>query len=150
MWVLGIAFASTAAALALSCGSGSIGERLANSLLTRSTEDAESEMDAILRGTLEVNSERGCILLSGRPVVWPAGTTLTTDPPELQLPGSLTAMAGDVISGRGGEVPATEIRDTSIRIEGDLNHALECAPAETQVAVFSVRGADIAVSSPEG
>jgi hypothetical protein len=104
-------------------------------------------MGGLLRGTLELDSARGCVLLSGKPVVWPAETTLTTDPPEVHLPSGLTARSGDLITGGGGEVPATAIRETGLRIEGDLTTALGCAGADSKVAVLTTRGDDISVFS---
>jgi hypothetical protein len=146
-WIVGVPLLLALGVVALGCGSsGSLREPLESGLLSRSPETAEDEMDAIIGGTLEIDPERGCILLSGRPVIWPAGTKLTIDPPEVNLPGGLTARAGDAISGRGGEVPASKIRETSIRIEGDVTHALECVPIDIQVAVFSARGDNISVS----
>lgn len=114
-------------------------------LLTRSPEGDEAEMTAIVGGTLELEPDRGCVLLSGKPVVWPAGTTLTSDPPELHLPNGLTAISGDTIRGGGGEVPAARIHETAIRIEGDLTSALGCAPAESVVLVLWARGGRISV-----
>jgi hypothetical protein len=132
-------------ALASGCALGGSDEPSGDGLLTRSLEGEEGEMAAIVGGTLELDFGRGCVLLSGKPVVWPAETTLTTNPPELHLPDGLTARSGDKISGRGGEVPAARIRETSIRIEGDLTRALTCAPADSEVIVFSTRGYQISV-----
>ncbi|MGI8479457.1 MAG: hypothetical protein ACR2M2_06330 [Gaiellaceae bacterium] len=134
------------AALAGGCDLRGAEEPSRDGLLTRSLDGDEGEMTAILRGTLALDPDRGCVLLSGMPVVWPAETTLTADPPELRLPGGLTARTGDTITGGGGEVPAAAIRQTSIRVEGDLTSALECAPAESKVAVLSARGDQITVS----
>jgi len=47
-------------------------------LLTRSTAGNEGEMTAIVGGTFELDPDRGCVLLDGKPVVWPAGTTVST------------------------------------------------------------------------
>lgn len=116
-------------------------------LLTRAPESEGAEMSALLRGTLALDPERGCVLLSGRPVVWPAGTTLTHTAPELHLPGGLRARSGDEISGGGGAVPASTLRETALRIEGDLEKALACAPRVAEVLVFSARGDDIGVAS---
>ncbi|MDQ3121110.1 MAG: hypothetical protein M3Q59_01075 [Actinomycetota bacterium] len=84
--------------------------------------------------------DRGCVLVSGKPVIWPAGTTLTTDPPELHLPGGSTARSGDTITSGGGEVDGARISETSIGIEGDLAGALECAPADSKVLLLASRG----------
>lgn len=135
------------AVLASGCDVGDSQEPSVDGLLTRSLEGDEEEMAALLRGTLELDPDRGCVLLSGKPVVWPAGTTLTTDPPEIHLPGGLNARPGDVVTGGGGEVPGKTIRDTAIRIEGDLTGALDCASVETAVVVFTARGDDIRISS---
>lgn len=98
------------AALAGGCDLRGAEEPSRDGLLTRSLDGDEGEMTAILRGTLALDPDRGCVLLSGMPVVWPAETTLTADPPELRLPGGLTARTGDTITGGGGEVPAAAIR----------------------------------------
>ncbi|MBA3376780.1 MAG: hypothetical protein H0U00_13380 [Actinobacteria bacterium] len=115
-------------------------------LLTRSNQEDQAEMTAIVGGTLELDPDRGCVLLDGKPVVWPAGTTVTTDPPELHLPGDLTASAGDMISGAGGEVASATVRDSSMRVDGDVTTALSCAPSESQVLVFWARDGDMQVS----
>lgn len=94
-----------------------------------------------------MTEDGGCVLLSGRPVVWPAETTLTTDPPELHLPHGLEATPGDVITGGGGAVPTARISETALRIEGDLSAALECAPRESEVVVLTARGDAIRVLS---
>ena len=114
-------------------------------LLTRSLEGNGVEMTAIVGGTLELDPDRGCVLLSGKPVVWPAATTLKGDPLELHLPGGDIARSGDTITGGGGEIPAARIRETSIRIEGDLTKALACAPADSEVLVLWARGGQISV-----
>jgi hypothetical protein len=132
-------------ALASGCALGGSEEPSGDGLLTRSPEGEQGEMTGIVGGTLELDPDRGCVLLSGKPVVWPAETTLTTNPPKLHLPGGLTARSGHRISGGGGEVPAAGIRETSIRIEGDLTRALTCAPAGSEVIVFSTRGDQIRV-----
>ncbi len=122
-------------ALASSCALGSSGEPSHDGLLTRSHEGEESEMTALVGGILELDPDRGCVLLSEKPVVWPVGTTVTSDPPELRLPDGLTARSGDTITGGGGEVPAATIGETAIRVEGDLTNALACAPADSKVLV---------------
>ena len=137
------------AALAGGCTLGGSEEPSTDGLLTRSVDSDGAEMAALLRGTLEIDRDRSCVLLSGKPVVWPAGTTLTTDPPELHIPGGLSARSGDVITGGGGEVPGTAIRETALRIEGDLTTALSCAPTDTEVMVFTARGDDVGVSSQD-
>jgi hypothetical protein len=116
-----------------------------DALLTRSPDGDEGEMTAIVGGILELDPDRGCVLLSGKPVVWPAETTLRGDQPELHLPGSLTGRSGDTITGGGGEVPAATIRETSIQIEDDLSSALKCAPTETKLLVLWARGDPISV-----
>lgn len=132
-------------ALASGCDLGGSHEQFDDGLLTRSLEGNEDEMTGIVGGTLELDPERGCFLLSGKPVVWPSATTLTGDPPELHLPGGDIARSGDTISGGGGEIPAARIRETSIRIEGDLTKALTCAPADSKVLVLWSRGGQISV-----
>jgi len=142
---------TSAAALLAGCGgtsSGDSSEELSGHssvvLLTRSPYDGIGPQ-ALLSGTLDLDLDRGCILLSGKPVVWPTGTTLTRDPPALEFPGGLTASSGDTIGGGGGEVTGTDIPDTALRIEGDVEGALACAPGETQVVVFNA-GSTITVS----
>ena len=125
---------------------GSEEPSLDDSLLTRSAEVDQGEMAGIVRGTLQLDAARGCILLSGRPVVWPAGTTLTKDPPTLHLPRGLSARSGDTVIGGGGEVSSASIQDTLLLIEGDLDAARGCGPADTEVAVFDSRGRGMSVS----
>jgi hypothetical protein len=115
-------------------------------LLTRSSETNEGEMTAIVGGTLELDPARGCVLLDGKPVVWPTRTTLTVDPPQLHLPGEPTARPGDTIRGAGGEVASATIGETALQIDGDLTHAIGCAPSEREVLVFWAKGDDIVVS----
>lgn len=114
-------------------------------LLRRSPVGGLFEMDALPSGTLELDLDRGCVLLSGRAVVWPAGTTLTRDPPQLHLPGGLTAKSGDTVRGGGGALPGAHLRENSNVIEGDLDSALACAP-EHEVFFFTSRGAGMSVS----
>src|SRR5690242_1863758 len=85
------------------------GSREPNGLLTRSSERGQGEMTAIVGGTFQVTRDGRCVLLSGKPVVWPADTSLTMDPPRIHLPTGLDASPGDVITGQGGEVPAAGI-----------------------------------------
>lgn len=115
-------------------------------LLTRAPEGSGAEMTAIVGGGLELDPGSGCVLLDGKPVVWPTGTSLSTDPPEIHLPGDLTARPGDTIRGGGGEVPSATIRETAIRIEGDLARALRCAPSAKEVIVFWARDGEMHVS----
>ena len=146
MKVLLVAVATFALfALASGCDLSGSEEPSDDGLLTRSPEGDGGEMTAIVGGTLELDPDRGCVLLSGKPVVWPAATTLRSDPPELHLPGGLKARSGDTITGGGGEVPAARIRETSIRIEGDLTGALKCAPADGKVLILWARGDRISV-----
>jgi hypothetical protein len=132
---------------AIFAGAGCDGDEspgLGDTFLTRANP-GNGEMTAIIAGTLQLG-DNGCILLSGEPVVWPAETTLASDPPELRLPGGLTARSGDSIQGGGGEVPASGIRDTKLDIDGDLTKALDCAPATSPVVVFTARGEAMTVS----
>ena len=140
--------ASLAAVVAVNAGcaiGGSDKARLYDGLLTRSGS-REGEMDAVVGGTLVLDPVRGCILLSRKPVVWPAGTTVTTDPSRLHLPSGLSARSGDTITGGGGEVPAAGIRDTALKIDGDLSTALDCAEPDSEVIVFTARGDGMTVS----
>jgi len=130
----------------LAPGCGAASDESSGILLTRATTGADSEMDALPSGTLEIDLERGCVLLSGRPVVWPAETALALEPPELELPGGLTARSGDTIRGGGGALPAAHVRETAIEIEGDVDKALECAPSAESIVVFTARGEAMTVS----
>lgn len=143
VWLLSIAVAL----LVLAGCDLSSGDSPSRGLLTRSSEGTDAEMTGIVGGTLKLDPGHGCVLLDGKPVVWPAETTASTDPPELHLPGDLTARSGDTITGGGGEVPAATIRETELRIDGNLTHALDCAPSESEILVFSARGVDILVSA---
>lgn len=116
-----------------------------NGLLTRSLP-SEGEMTAIVGGTLDIDPDQGCILLSGKPAIWPAGTTLATDPLEFRLPTGLVLRPGDTVTGGGGEVPGNAIQETALRIEGDVTEALSCAPG-SEVVVFWARGGDIRVGT---
>lgn len=116
-----------------------------SAMLTRSSLGDEDEMLAIVGGKLQLDAD-GCILLSGSPVVWPAQTTLSADRTELQLPGGLVARSSDVVTGGGGEVPVARIRDTGLRIDGDLTKALSCAAPESKIVVFATQGESLEVS----
>jgi hypothetical protein len=105
-------------------------------LLTRA-DNPDLGMLALPGGTLEIDLDRGCVLLSGRPVVWPTGTALTTDPPLLQFPGGGTARPGDHVNGGGGAGYAWQIRRTSIGIDGNFERAVDCVPPHTEVIVFN-------------
>lgn len=129
------------------CG-GDAGRESVPGLLTRSEEPNQAEMSAIMRGTLELDLDRGCVLLSGKPVVWPAGTTLSEDPPLLRFPNGAEAAPGDLVTGGGGEIPADRLGDTTMSFEGDVQAARDCAPAAEEVVVFTARGDDIAVRPP--
>jgi hypothetical protein len=115
-----------------------------NFLLTHATVGSGFGLDAIVGGGLELDLDRGCVLLSGRAVIWPAGTTLTTDPPQLNLPGDLTARPGDTVTGGGGFVPAAGPRQSG-SFDGDLDKALACA-TEAEVVVFWARGESMQVT----
>jgi len=108
-------------------------------LLTHSHVGSGFGFDALPSGVLDLDLERGCVLLSGQAVIWPAGTTLSRDPPRLHLPGGLTARPGDTVRGGGGVVPPAGPRQSSSGIEGDLERALGCA-TEPEVVVFGSRG----------
>ncbi len=136
-----------AVALSSGCEAGASESPLDDGLLTRSTEGRQDEMTAIVGGTLELDPERGCVLLSGKPVIWPAGTTVSSDPSELHLPDGRAARSGDTITGGGGEVVGARIPETSIEIEGDLSRALECAPPGSKVLVLWTRGGDIRIGT---
>jgi hypothetical protein len=114
-------------------------------LLRHAPVGSGSAFTALLGGVLELHFDRDCVLLSGQAVVWPAGTTLTRDPPQLNLPGGLTARPGDTVSGGGGHVPALGVRQASSGTQGDLDKARACA-TEPQIMVFGPRGEDIDVT----
>lgn len=107
-------------------------------LLTRA-ESSASGPNALPGGTLEIDLERGCVLLQGSPVVWPRGTKLATAPVALRFPNGSTARPGDVVRGGGGGGYAWQIRQTKIRIDGDLDRALRCAPRGASLIVFNAR-----------
>lgn len=111
-------------------------------LLTRA-DTPDTGFDALPGGTLEIDLDRGCVLLQGSPVIWPRGTTLTTEPLALRFPNGVTARPGDVVRGGGGGGYAWQIRETAIRIEGDLDRALECAPRGTEVIVFNAAASKV-------
>jgi hypothetical protein len=125
---------------------GSEKPSLDDGLLTRTLGGDGAEMSAIVGGKLVLDPLRGCILLSGRPVVWPSGTTVTTEPSGLHLPSGLVAKGGDTIRGGGGEIPATAIRDTALHIDGALSTALDCAAPDSKVVVFHVGDDGMTVS----
>jgi hypothetical protein len=102
-----------------------------------------------LRGTLAIDVDRDCILLSGEPVVLPPDTTMTTEPAALRLSTGRRARSGDVVEGRGWSIRAAELARVTQRIEGDLDVALECAPDKTEVVVFRGPGTRMTVS-PRG
>lgn len=114
-------------------------------LLTRSPVGSGFEFSALPGGVLSLDVARGCVLLSGHAVVWPAGTTLTRDPPQLHLPGGLTAKPGDTVQGGGGWVPASGLRQ-SRSVVGDLDKALACATAP-EIVLFASRGEGMSVST---
>lgn len=107
-------------------------------LLTRLPHEGFGPL-AQLGGTLDIDPDRGCVLLSGQPVIWPTDTTLTQNPAVLHLPGGVTAKSGDGVSGTGGEVRAADLPDTRLQIEGDVEKALACAPSSSRVIVFNSR-----------
>jgi len=141
-----LVIALAAMALACGCDLDASENPSADGFLTRSTEGSKDELNALIRGTLELDPERGCVLLSGQPVVWPAGTTMTSSPPELHLRNGLIARPGDLITGGGGEASASAIRQSAVNIEGDVAAALDCAP-QTSIAVFNTRGDGLGVAS---
>jgi hypothetical protein len=107
-------------------------------LLTRA-DDPGFGFHALPGGTLEIDLDRGCVLLSGHPVVWPNGTTLTSDPPELRFSRGLIARPGDVVRGGGGGGYAWQLRRTALMraVEGDFERAIDCVPPHTEVFVFN-------------
>lgn len=111
---------------------------LEDTLLTRAADDSGDSPDAQIQGTLELDAERGCILLSGMPVIWPAGTTASTEPPELHLPDGSRIRHGEVVTGGGGEIPAASVQQTRLRIEGDLDAAIACAVSDDVLLIGQV------------
>ena len=130
----------------LLAGGGDTAADSAEILLTRTAAPGQAEMSAIVGGELAIDLDRGCVLLSEKPVVWPAGTTLATDPARVELPNGATARPGDVVSGGGGEVPAGHLRSGELPIVGDVDRALACAPDEPDAVVFTARGDALSVS----
>lgn len=95
---------------------------------------------AQIRGTIEVDLDRGCVWLTsdGRrfAVIWPAGTTATLDPFELHLDGiegGGSAREGDHLSGGGGYA-SSRARASRYGIVGTLDQA--CVGA-AEIAVFN-------------
>jgi hypothetical protein len=82
---------STIALVAVVGGCSIGGSQEPNGLLTRSSERSAGEMTAIVGGTLAIAQDGRCVLLSGKPVVWPAETTLTTDPRGSIFPAASTS-----------------------------------------------------------
>lgn len=68
-------------------------------------------MDAIVSGVVEINVDAGCVWLSDPdgaryPVLWPAGTTMQSEPLGIRLPDGQTVQSGDRVEGGGGYVNA--------------------------------------------
>jgi len=136
-----------AAAVLVAAGC-SLDKSTQNALVTRSTDENGGEMAAVVGGRLSLDLGRGCILLSGKPVVWPAKTKLTTDPPAIHLPNGAVARQGDWIRGGGGEIVASQFDETRIRFgEGNLDDVLACASTDGSVVVFAAHGEALDVSS---
>lgn len=130
-------------AIAMLAAGCTVGDPTTDGLVTRADKPSD-EMTALVGGRLAVDGD--CFLLSGLPVVWPAGTKLSADGSSIELPNGSTVSPGDLVQGGGGQVPAATIRDTALQFEGDLDTALRCAPSATEVVVFTVRGDGMTVS----
>ena len=76
-------------------------------LLTRAP-GARDEPTAVVGGLLRFDRKRGCVLLSGRAVVWPSGTTLDGNT-AVRLPSGIVARGGDRVLGAGGVMPASSV-----------------------------------------
>jgi hypothetical protein len=142
---LAVGLCAVAVLVAVGC---SLGSSSRSGLVTRSTDENGGEMAAVVGGRLGLDLARGCVLLSGKPVVWPAKTKLTTDPPEIHLPNGAVARQGDWIRGGGGEIVASQFDETRIRFgEGNLDDVLACASTDGSVVVFAAHGEALDVSS---
>ena len=98
-----------AVTLAAACGGeapagsgGADGKPVASVVTARG--DLRDSPVAAIRGLLEVDRARGCLLLSGRPVLWPVGTTLVDRSPALRLRDGRVVEPGDEVRGDGGNV----------------------------------------------
>jgi hypothetical protein len=113
-------------------------------LLTHAHVGGGSAMLALIGGVLELDPARGCVLLSGQPAVWPAGTRVSRNPPRLHLPGGETVRPGDTVRGGGGHVPRLAIRG-SAGVLGNADEAFACA-TQPEVMVFAPRAGSLTVS----
>lgn len=68
---------------------------------------ASGGRDAIVSGVVETDQDTGCVWLSDaegsrQPVVWPVGTTASSDPIEIVLADGQVVHPGDLVEGGGG------------------------------------------------
>ena len=89
---------------------------------------------ALVGGVLEVDERRGCVLLSGRPVIWPVGTALVHRPLAIRLPDGRTLRPGDALRGGGGAVPASHWPEA---MSGDVAALRRCAEKDDQVILLN-------------
>ena len=119
--------ASLIVAIAAGCGgdgaaANPAGEPRASrdlALLTRAP-GARDEPTAVVGGLLRFDRKRGCLLLSGRAVVWPSGTTLHGNT-AVRLPSGIAARAGDRVIGAGGVLPASSVASLGVVVWRDLD-----------------------------
>ena len=142
--------ASLIVAIAAGCGgdgaaANPAGEPRASrdlALLTRAA-GARDEPTALVGGLLRFDRKRRCVLLSGRAVVWPSGTTLHGNT-AVRLPSGIVARAGDRVIGAGGVMPASSVATLGLVARRDFAALNRCA-RNVEVVVFSASGEDVAV-----
>jgi hypothetical protein len=121
------------AATLVGCGGQAARDQSAFPLPTRPDAQAADAMAAEVGGVVEHDPETRCVALSGRPVVWPAGTTARVEPFELVFDDGTVATAGDVVAGSGGYIDFAAL----VEIDGEApDFPLACAP-EGEVHVFN-------------
>ena len=112
-------------------------------LLTRAP-GARDEPTAVVGGLLRFDRKRGCVLLSGRAVVWPSGTTVHGNT-AVRLPSGIVARAGDRVIGAGGVMPASSVASLGLVARRDLAVLNRCA-GNVEVVVFNASGEDVGVA----
>ena len=126
--------------LSVGCSSGPDG-RVEGPLLT-STGSANGGMAAIVAGPFTFRN--GCLLLSGKPVVWPESTTWDAEREVLTLPNGDAASVGESLTGGGGFLDLSAVAD---QFGGNLADAAKrCLGSTGEVAVFNP-GSDVEIES---
>jgi hypothetical protein len=87
---------------------------------------------ARVRGVVEFDTERGCVLLSQQAAIWPEGTRLVADPLGLRLADGRLVEPGDRVTAPGGNVPASRESLAGLAT-GDVAHLLECSGGDEVV-----------------